>query len=68
MKLCLGPTTGLLTHDGGVSPTSEDGSVPPLPPPIDVPGDEISGREAEMSVAMTEYFQESRRVYEQVSY
>ena len=65
MTICLAPT---LTHEGDVSPTS-DGSVSPPPPQFgaDVPSEDITGREAEMSVALTEYFQETRKVYEQVS-
>ena len=45
----------------------EDSNSPPGPS-LQYPGDTISEEEAWMAVALTEYFQEQRRLHEQVCY
>ena len=71
MDICL--TTHTLTSDGGdeagfgESPNGGHSNSPPGPS-LQSPGDTISEEEARMAVALTEYFQEQRRLYEQVCY
>ena len=71
MDICL--TTHTLTSDGGdeagfgESPFGGHSNSPPGPS-LRSPGDTISEEEARMAVALTEYFQEQRRLYEQVCY
>ena len=71
MGICL--TTHTLTSDSGdeagvgESPFSGHSNSPPGPS-LQSPGDTISEEEARMAVALTEYFQEQRRLYEQVCY
>ena len=71
MHICL--TTHTPTNDsGGEAGVGESPfgghSNSPLGPSLQSPGDTISEEEARMVVALTEYFQEQRRLYEQVCY
>ena len=71
MDICL--TTHTRTSDSGdeagfgESPFGGHSNSPPGPS-LQSPGGTISKEEAWMAVVLTEYFQEQRRLYEQVCY
>lgn len=71
MNLCLGPSTSDLS--GGEDDDELSPELPPIPPAQSEsvaavrPCTSINETEARMSVVLTEYFQQQRKVYEQVS-
>lgn len=72
MDICLGVAT--TTDEPALSPSDDEQSAldlypAPSDPSLSVeqhPDAQISEEEAQMAVALTEYFQEQRKVYEQV--
>ena len=66
MDICLATYTPASGSGDESGEESDADSSPDLSHSLQSPGDSISEEEAQMAVALTEYFQEQRRVYEHV--